>query len=197
MTYEEFTSLIQSAHNPVILIEGRRSIPVEDAERAGRVASMLAQQFPELKFRSGNASGADDAFSAGVIQVAPERLQVIAPYADHKKKQRHPLVHYDSPESLSPEELEIVQSMTIAATPSNKGLMKWYQRGGRLGAQAACLIRDAMKVAGRPVILARPVAALFCVDSADPDAGGTGHTIRACRNAGIPVILQNDWGYWC
>jgi hypothetical protein len=196
VTYEEFTILIQSASNPVILIEGRRSIPIEEAKCASCVASMLVQQFPHLKFRSGNASGADDAFSAGVIQVSPERLQVIAPYADHKKKQRHPLVHYDSPESLSPEELEIVQSMTIAATPSNKGLMKWYQRGGRLGAQAACLIRDTMKVAGRSGGMARPVAALFYVDPKDPEAGGTGHTIRVCQNAGVSVIFQEDWGSW-
>ena len=43
-----------------------------------------------LSFRSGNASGADEAFTAGVIKVAPERIQIIAPYAGHRKKQRHP-----------------------------------------------------------------------------------------------------------
>ena len=29
-----------------------------------------------------------------------------------------------------------------------------------------------------------------------PEAGGTGHTIRVCRNAGVPVIFQNHWVTW-
>ena len=74
--------------------------------------------------------------------------------------------------------------------------MKWYQRGGKLGSQAACLIRDTMKVAGVSGHLAKPVAALFFVDPADPEAGGTGHTIRVCRNAGVPVFFQNHWATW-
>lgn len=127
--------------------------------------------------------------------VCSERLQVIAPYASHRKKQRHPLAHYDSPESLSPEALEDIKIMTIAATPGNKGLVACYQRGGKLGSQAACLIRDTMKVAGARN-LGKPTAALFCIDPADPDAGGTGHTIRVCRHAGVPVVFQDSWASW-
>ena len=123
-------------------------------------------------------------------------MQVIAPDAGHRKKQRHPLVSYHFPESLDADALEAVKAMTTAATPSNCGLMKCYQRGGRTGAQAACLIRDTMKVTGLSGQLAPPVAALFYIDPEDPEAGGTGHTIRACRNAGVPVILQNHWVLW-
>jgi hypothetical protein len=123
-------------------------------------------------------------------------LQVIAPYASHRKKQRHPLALYDSPESLSSGALENIKTMTIAATPGNKGLVGCYQRGGKLGSQAACLIRDTMKVAGIPGRLDPPTAALFCIDPANPEAGGTGHTIRVCRNAGVPVVFQNCWASW-
>jgi hypothetical protein len=84
--------------------------------------------------------------------------------------------------------------MTVIAIPADNGLMKWYQRGGKLGAQAACLIRDSMKVGGCLGHLARPIAALCYVDLADTEARGAGHTIRICRNAGIPVIFQNQWG---
>lgn len=196
MTFKEFSTLISDSSDPVILIEGRRAISPEVAESARKVAAFLAGVFPLLKFRSGNANGADEAFTAGVLEVSPERLQVVAPYASHRKKQRHPLALYDSPESLSPESLEKIKTMSIAATPGNKGLVGCYQRGGKLGSQAACLIRDTMKIAGIPGRLGPPTAALFCIDPAHPEAGGTGHTIRVCRNAGVPVVFQDCWATW-
>ncbi len=196
MTFKDFTDLISDAADPVILIEGRRTISPEVAESASKVAAFLAGRFPNLKFRSGNASGSDEAFTAGVLEVSPERLQVVAPYTSHRKKQRHPLALYESPESLSPEALADIKVMTITATPGNKGLVGCYQRGGKLGSQAACLIRDTMKVAGIPGRLAPPTAALFCIDPAHPEAGGTGHTIRVCRNAAVPVVFQECWASW-
>jgi hypothetical protein len=203
MTLECFTALISTASSPVILIEGRRSISAKGALGAKRVAAKLARRFPGLRFRSGNATGADEAFGAGVIAAAPERLEIIAPYASHRRRERHPLVHYDSPESLDPEALAAVQALTITATPANRGLMKCYGRGGRTGAQAACLIRDTLKVTGIETsaypdahALPPPVAALFWIDPARPDAGGTGHTIRVCRLQSVPVIFQNHWETW-
>jgi hypothetical protein len=196
MKFAEFSELIANTPDPVILIEGRRTITPEAIESASKVSAWLATRFPHLKFRSGNASGSDEAFSAGVLAVAPERMQIITPYTGHRKKQRHPLAYYDSPESLSADGLEMIQAMTIAATPANKGLMKCYQHGGKLGSQAACLIRDTMKVIGISGQLSQPVAALFFVDPANPEAGGTGHTIRVCRIAGVPVIFQKHWAEW-
>lgn len=164
---------------------------------------MLATRFPTLRFRSGNATGADEAFAAGVIDVAPERLEIIAPYATHRARSRQPLVRYESPESLTPVELEKVKSLTITATPANRKLIPLYGLGGRAAAQAACLIRDTMKVTGLPQpeqqdrrALPPPTAALFWVDPADPEVGGTGHTIRVCRLSGVPVVFQNDWRKW-
>lgn len=196
MKFEEFADLIANVPSPVILTEGRRSIPEKEAAMATRLSTLLAKRFPHLVFRSGNASGADQAFATGVMEVAPGRMEIIAPYENHRKKQRNPLAAYTSPESLSPEELAIIQAMTIAATPANKRLMKWYERGGKLGSQAACLIRDTMKVAGMKDSHAVPIAALFYVDPKEPEAGGTGHTIRVCRNANIPVIFQDHWTKW-
>jgi hypothetical protein len=196
MTFSHFTALISSSTDPVILIEGRRSIPESSADSARRVATLLARRFPCLRFRSGNATGSDEAFSSGIIATAPERLEIIAPYPSHRKRGRHPLVRYESPESLDADALASVQALTIAATPSNRSLIKCYGRGGRAGAQAACLIRDTLKVAGIPGNITPPIAALFWIDPAEPEAGGTGHTIRACRLAGIPVIFQNHWETW-
>ena len=196
MTFDDFTALIVRFSDPVILIEGRRSIPETSAHAAQHLSSLLASRFSHLRFRSGNATGTDEAFATGVIAIAPGRLQVITPDAGHRKKQRHPLVSYHFPESLDPAALETIKGMTIAATPANRGLMKCYQRGGRTGAQAACLIRDTLKVAGLTGQLAPPVAALFWIDPEHPEAGGTGHTIRACRNAGVPTVFQDHWTPW-
>lgn len=150
MNFVNFTDLISTTAYPVILIEGRRAISESGAQDAQRLASMLAECFPNLRFRSGNAEGSDESFSSGVIAVAPERLEIIAPYATHRKRDRHPLVHYESPESLDSDALEAIQTLTITATPANRGLIKCYGRGGRTGAQAACLIRDTLKVTGIP-----------------------------------------------
>jgi hypothetical protein len=196
MTFIEFSNIINNAKDPVILIEGRRSISSQAAASARMAASFLAGRFPQLKFRSGNASGSDEAFTAGVLAISPERLQIIAPYASHRKRQRHPLALYESPESLSTEALEHVKVMTIAASPGNKGLVACYQRGGKLGSQAACLIRDTLKVAGIAGKVDPPTAALFYIDPANPEAGGTGHTIRVCRNANVPVVFQDCWESW-
>jgi hypothetical protein len=196
MTLNDFITLISAVSDPVILIEGRRSISEDAADEAKRLAFLLAQRFPHLRFRSGNATGSDEAFSAGVLDIAPERLQVVTPYEGHRKKQRHPRVSYYSPESLDVDALEAIKTMTSNATPANRGLMKCYDRGGRAGAQAACLIRDTLKVIGIPNTLAPPVAALFWIDPSKPEAGGTGHTIRVCHNANIPTVFQNSWASW-
>ena len=124
MTFAAFTALISSSADPVILVEGRRSIPEASAHAARRFSAQLATRFPHLRFRSGNATGTDEAFGAGVIAIAPERLQIVAPDAGHRKKQRHPLVSYYFPESLDPDTLETIKEMTTAATPANRGLVK-------------------------------------------------------------------------
>jgi len=81
--------------------------------------------------------------------------------------------------------------------------MQRYGKGGRADAQAACLIRDTLKVAGMPDTsstarhaLPAPLAALFWIAPADPEAGGTGHTIRACRLQCVPVVFQSHWEPW-
>jgi hypothetical protein len=72
MHFDDFTALISNAADPVILVEGRRSIPETSAQSARRVASLLARRFPRLRFRSGNATGADEAlpfFHAGFVPI--------------------------------------------------------------------------------------------------------------------------------
>ena len=196
MTFETFNSLINAESNPVILLEGRRSIPPQMAKSASALSARLAREFPQLRFRSGNASGSDQAFTEGVLAVDPGRMEIFAPYSSHRAKARHEAVSYNSPESLDAVEEEQTVFNAIRATPKNKGLIEKRHRNKALGAKAAYLIRDTMKVMGHSPDYLKPCCALFYIDPDDPMNGGTGHTIRACQQAGIPVVFQTDWDSW-
>ena len=195
MTLSEFRTLAVG-DSPVVLLEGRRAISEQDASLARGFANQLAREFVRLRFRSGNAEGSDEAFSAGVAEVDASRLQVIAPYATHRKKVRYADALYSSPESLSTVQEAAITEATVAATPRNANVV--YKRAGspKLAAKAAYLIRDTMKVVGHSEEFGPPVCGLFYVDPADPEAGGTGHTIRVCRQHGIPVAFQDSWMHW-
>jgi hypothetical protein len=195
MTIQEFRNLAVG-DPPAVLLEGRRAISDLDASLARGFANRLAREFVSLRFRSGNAEGSDEAFSAGVAEVDASRLQVIAPYASHRKKVRYADALYSSPESLSTVQEAAITEATVAATPRNANVV--YKRTGspKLAAKAAYLIRDTMKVVGHSEEFGPPVCGLFYVDLSDPEAGGTGHTIRVCRQHGIPVAFQDSWMHW-
>ncbi len=104
MTFPEFILVVEADPAGVVLLEGRRGITEADAVKARDTARRLALRFPLLRFRSGNAKGSDEAFATGVADADASRLQLVLPYASHRKKARIPEASYDSPESLSANE---------------------------------------------------------------------------------------------
>jgi hypothetical protein len=196
MTFSEFKMLVGSNPDGVVLLEGRRGISAADALRAGDFSRELATRFPSLRFRSGNAEGADEAFSRGVAALDARRLQVVAPYASHRKSVRYTDALYDSPESLSLLQEGVIAEKTSAASPKNKGLVSKRGQKGPLAAKAAYLIRDTMKVTGYSEAFPKPLCGLFHVNLDDPMAGGTGHTIRVCEQEGVPFAFQDSWAAW-
>jgi hypothetical protein len=196
MIFAAFKEIVAGQPDGVVLLEGRRGISSADFERARCMGRFLALHFPRLRFRSGNAEGADQAFSEGVASADASRLQIVAPYASHRKSVRYKDATYDSPESLSQVSEEDVAFKTVATTPKNRGLIENRSKKGPFAAKAAYLIRDTMKVTGHSDVFTKPVCALFYVDLNDPMAGGTGHTIRVCRQEGVPHVFQDSWGQW-
>ena len=85
---------------------------------------------------------------------------------------------------------------TVTASPKLKGIVERRGGKGALAAKAAYLMRDTMKAVGYSDDFPRPLCALFFVDLTDPLAGGTGHTIRVCKQAGIPCAFQDSWEGW-
>lgn len=66
VNFEQFQQLMLSHKNPVVLLEGTRDLPDSDRPKLVALAQFLATQFPHVVFRTGNASGSDEAFAAGV-----------------------------------------------------------------------------------------------------------------------------------
>jgi hypothetical protein len=197
MTYSDFCSIVQARPDAVVLMEGRRTITPAGVRCATELAQKLASAFPQLRFRSGNATGADAAFSAGVARVAPQRLQIVAPYATHRKSARIAGANYASPEELTPKQVAQIVAKTVVASPARKDLIALRDRNKAFNAKAAYLLRDTMKVLGHSENFPPPTVAFFWIDLADPQAGGTGHTIRVCRQEGVACVFQNDWENWC
>ena len=195
MILEEFAGLIESHDAPVVLFEGKRNIPEKYIQKASQLTEMLAQKYPFIIFRSGNAEGSDSAFIDGVKKVDPSRIQLVAPYAGHRKKAMIASAQYLYPEDLSKLQEERAIYETIIATPKNESLIRNRHKNRTLAAKSKYLIRDTMKVLGTDKF-DKPVAAVFYVDPDEPESGGTGHTIRVCKNFGVPVIFQDSWENW-
>lgn len=198
MTYDSFRSIIHSKPDAIVLLEGRRSISPSAAALATRMGRHLATSFPDARFRSGNADGSDAAFSHGVAQVEAQRLHLVAPSALHRKKHRVEGAAFFSLHELPDAGRKRLAEITAFATPANRNLARiWLERPkSPLAVKAAYLIRDTLKVAGLPGTFDPASAAMFYVDPADPEAGGTGHTIRVCRLLGVPYALQAAWQTW-
>ena len=191
---DDFRKLVAANPGGVVLLEGKRAIPPEWAARAKATGAFLAKTFPKLRFRSGNALGADEAFSQGVASVDATRLHIIAPYRAHRKSQRIAGAIYDAPDAYTPaQEAEIIRK-TIAASPHRESFFSIRHTSAGIGANY--LIRDTMKVVGHSEKFPPAMCGLFYVNPATPLSGGTGHTIRACINERIPALSQAVWGDW-
>ncbi|MCC5917951.1 MAG: hypothetical protein JJU02_11565, partial [Cryomorphaceae bacterium] len=69
----------------IVLLEGKRKVAAGDQVRLVELGKLLAAQTQHVVFRSGNAAGSDQFFSEGVAAVDKTRLEVITPYAGHRK----------------------------------------------------------------------------------------------------------------
>lgn len=196
---QAFIEQAKIMRQPVILLEGTRKVPAEQAQRLHALANFLAASLPDAVFRSGNAQGADSLFFQGLTEIAPERQEYILPYPGSGKKRIRPQAKVFSLADLQPEELAEVVTITLAASPDLQSLVQAFLARGRnnVTTKAMYLLRDALKVTGAKSLgLAPADFAFFFVNPDNPLAGGTGHTIRVCRAMGVAVYEQSLWDKW-
>jgi len=196
MIWKEFTSIITPQEQPVILLEGTRSLPDRDAPLLTAFARKLALAFPRAIFRSGNAAGADDAFASGILSVDPQRLQYILPTKRSRKKFLSPSAITLSLEELPAETVDKLADETGTVSPEYASMMKNRHSHSKLANVAAYLIRDTLKVAGYGEKFPPANFGIFYVNPDKPTSGGTGHTIRVCKHRNVPVTTQNAWVTW-
>jgi hypothetical protein len=195
MLLSEFTKKF-SAENAIILLEGKRNVLENDKAKLIALGKILASQFPNAIFRSGNANGADYYFSKGVSQIAPERLQVITPYENHRRKSN---VAYDT---ISLDQIDLVNEQEIIyqskSNKKTKSLIDKYVDGSkdRFAIKAAYIIRDTVKVIGTNSGIPPINFAFFYDDFDNPRTGGTGHTMTICEINNIPYLTQEIWNEW-
>jgi len=122
-------------------------------------------------------------------------LQVITPYTGHRKKtnQAYETVSLDNIDMAS--DHEIVYQSKI--DKKNNKLIDRYVSGerDRFAIKAAYLIRDTVKAIGTDEI-GPATFGLFYDDLENPLAGGTGHTMKVCKENDIPILNQEAWFKW-
>jgi hypothetical protein len=194
MTLDEFIDNYDYPDS-IILLEGKRNVLEADQPKLVALGELLASSTQHMVFRSGNAPGADDLFSAGVAKVDHKRLQVITPYSGHRKKSN---VAY---ETFALDELNISEEPeVIYQSKGNKKVEKLVDQfvageKHRNSIKAAYILRDTIKVIGTKAI---PPATfgIFYDDLNHPQTGGTGHTMEVCAQNNIPLIDQRVWMEW-
>ena len=194
---DQIQPLLQLAAKPVILLEGTRQLPPGKREKLADIGRQLAEAFPEAVFRSGNATGTDEAFAAGVAEVPGAKLELVLPTPGMGRSRRPPSAACTALDDLPLEERQLLARASFSASPENHRLFDLYlrgQSGNPAYAKAQYLVRDALKVIGSPARkLAPATLALFFINPTGPTSGGTAHTIRLCERQEVPFFTQRDW----
>jgi hypothetical protein len=195
MTLDQFCTEFENK-NAIILLEGKRNVLENDKDTLTQLGKLLAKNLPSATFRSGNADGADFYFSQGVLAVAPERLQVITPYENHRQKQNNAY------ETISLDQVNLLNEPEVVYQSKNnkktKSLIDKYVGGAkdRFSIKAAYIIRDTVKVTGTQSGVAPTTFAFFYDDEQNPKTGGTGHTMGICELNKVPYLTQKVWMEW-
>ena len=195
MTFKDFISKVDR-EGSIVLLEGKREVSEMDIPNLISLGRLLAEHTKFIKFRSGNAEGADKYFSEGVAQVDMKRLQVITPYSGHRQKNN---VAY---ETISLDNINLAMEPEIIyyskKNPKAKNLVDQYILGEnkQLSNKGAYLLRDTVKVTGTRNGLPPTSFAIFYDDLRQPMTGGTGHTMQMCKENMVAYVDQRTWFKW-
>lgn len=181
----------------VILLEGKRDVLEEDKHKLILFGELVVKYTRYMRFRSGNASGADELFCKKIVEHQADRLELITPYSTHRKK----IYDSDSITKFSIDNVDFAKDTGLIYGSKlgnmNDKLIDSYVAGkpNRNTIKAAYLIRDTAKVLGTSEIKQANFA-IFYDDLKNPKSGGTGHTMKVCDENGLVYIDQTIWFDW-
>lgn len=180
----------------VVLLIGKRKVLEEDTALLEAFSKQLAARTKWMRFRSGNAAGADSLLMQGVHAAIPERMELVVPYRTHRRA-AFPEAARVGLDDL-PLDLNHPLVQTTLSLYQHPSLITSFLAGThRFAAKGGYLLRDTLMVVGDGATpLAPASAALVYDDLEQPASGGTGFTLAVCRKYGIPVWDQSVWGTW-
>lgn len=180
----------------VILLEGKRSVIPEDIPGLIALGKKLCSEMKFARFRSGNAPGSDELFAEGISAVDAQRMEVIVPYAGHRRKNSRGYLTRSLDDISLAAEPEVTYH-TKSNTRTAK-LVDDFTSGisNHVTIKAAYLLRDTVKVIGTRSGIPKADFAIFYDDLQNPGQGGTGHTMKVCINNNVPFINQEVWVNW-
>lgn len=149
MFFAHIQTLLAQNTSPVILLEGTRQLPAEKRQALVNMGRRLAEAFPQAVFRSGNATGTDEAFAAGVATVPGAKLELVLPTPGMGRSRRPATATCHTLDDLPLKERHHLARESIAASTENHRLFELYlrnQSGNPAYAKAQYLVRDALKV---------------------------------------------------
>jgi len=195
ITFSDF--LLSNDHpGAIILLEGKRKVLPEDERFLVALGEKLCREMKHARFRSGNAPGSDELFAQGVSKIDASRIEVILPYSGHRSRSNQGYAVHALDEINLAAEPEVTYQTKI-----NKRNSKFIDdfvggENNRITIKAAYLLRDTVKVTGTKSGIPKATFAIFYDDLENPLQGGTGHTIRVCKNNEVPFIDQTVWKLW-
>ena len=194
MKLDEFISKFDMK-GAIVLLEGKRRVKEEDKIKLFTLGKILASQTTNILFRSGNAGGSDEFFAKGVCEINAEKLQLILPFKNFRKKS------IQTNNVVSLEDIDLKNSAEVVnQSRKNKDtahLIDPYLDGkkGHIVELASYIIRDSIKVLGAGDV--KPATfGLFYDDLEKPMDGGTGHTMKTCIQYKVPIADQRIWFNW-
>lgn len=184
---------VPNSPQTVILLAGKRKVLPGDEVMIFEFGKRLALEYDKCIFRSGNADGADQYFIEGVKEVAPDRVQLVLPFKNHRKKTQVG-VYTQSIEQLQlSAESPAVYQANLSANYRRLIDLYFEQPQSKAAIKASYLVRDMVMVFGHGD-LAPISAAYFYDDLTQPCQGGTGFTMQLCTELKIPFWNQGVWG---
>jgi hypothetical protein len=179
----------------IVLLAGKRNVQFEDGEKLIKLGILLVKKSKHILFRSGNAKGADSLFAKGVASIDPSRFQIVLPYNGHRKNfvQTNNILSLDNINLVSEPDV-VYQSRGNRKT---ENLIDRYLSGesNSYAIKAAYIIRDTIQVIGTSEIQAANFGIVYD-DLNAPMTGGTGHTMKICKQNNIAFIDQTVWFNW-
>lgn len=183
----------------VVLLEGTRQLPDIDRPFLTALATKLTREFPNAIFRTGNATGSDDAFALGVANVDVSRLEYVLPFHNMGKSRVKKGAKIYSYSDLNLLEVQKNSTLSKKANPDRISLFNNGLKAGNglIYEKAAFLFRDTLKVTGcRRLNMLPATIGIFYVKRDQPFSGGTGHTMKVCINNSVEYYIQQTWKEW-